>query len=143
MSAIEQEGKEEARLLKQTTSGWSGKKPDIDYTIYRKGNDIILHIGPQGRGKGADKWRWIDEGTKPHVITPKVARRLRFKTGYTPGSRRGTLKTTRGRASGKTVYAKKVNHPGISAREWSKTLLKQRRKTFVRNLNRAVKRGIR
>lgn len=42
--------------------------------------------------------RFIEEGTKPHVILPRTARFLKFFVG------------------GRTVYARKVNHPGTAKR---------------------------
>lgn len=42
----------------------------------------------------------LHEGTRPHVITPKKARVLRFQTG------------------GKTIYAAVVHHPGTRARHF-------------------------
>lgn len=46
------------------------------------------------RQDGADYWVDVEYGTKPHVITPKRGKALRFRVG------------------GKYVFARKVNHPG-------------------------------
>jgi hypothetical protein len=51
---------------------------------------------------------FVHNGTKPHIILPKRAKVLKFK------SRRGL-----------TVFAKKVNHPGTSANPFMKRALDQ------------------
>jgi hypothetical protein len=53
--------------------------------------------------------RFQDRGAKPHVIRPKSV----------SGSKRGgvgTARSLRFEAGGRTIFARKVNHPGIRAR---------------------------
>lgn len=45
-------------------------------------------------GVGEKYGAYVEFGTKPHIITPKKARVLKFKSG------------------GKTIFARKINHPG-------------------------------
>lgn len=49
-----------------------------------------------------DRWTWLDQGTRPHVILPKSRKVLKFSAG------------------GGTVFARRVNHPGTKARYYTK-----------------------
>ena len=50
-----------------------------------------------------DRWTFLDEGTKAHIITPSKRKVLKFVA-----------------TSGETVFAKRVRHPGIKARGYTK-----------------------
>lgn len=50
---------------------------------------------------------YLEYGTRPHVITPRAAKALRFAA--TPGGRRLTGSPRKGAA---VVFARRVNHPG-------------------------------
>ena len=85
----------------------------------------IVKVTPKQTGDTANGWRvliesnkvylvnirfgdivkFLEDGTKPHVIRPRRAKALRFELGD------------------KIVFAKKVHHPGIKARKFiQKTL---------------------
>jgi hypothetical protein len=74
-------------------------------------------------------WAMLDAGTKPHPITPKRAKRLRFQWGgkgsYKAKSRPGYLGSNKGKISGPIVYRKRVNHPGTEPRKWTATAEKK------------------
>lgn len=55
--------------------------------------------------------RWLEFGTRPHVIRPRRARSLSWPADA--GGRRlsGRART----ASGRRIFARKVNHPGTKA----------------------------
>ena len=52
---------------------------------------------------------FVELGTKPHVIVPRVKKVLRFATGGN-----ATL-SGRPRSGGQVVFARRVNHPGTRA----------------------------
>jgi hypothetical protein len=56
-----------------------------------------------------DIYRYNDDGTAPHIIRPRYARRLRF----VPRGQRGF------------VYARQVNHPGTKAQNMSEKVAQQ------------------
>jgi len=68
-------------------------------------------------------WSMLDQGTKPHVIRPKRAKRLRFQWGgfgsYKAKTRPGYLGSNKGGIKGPIVYRKQVRHPGTVARKWT------------------------
>lgn len=97
-------------------------KPDkISMTCFPTGPDAKIYI-------------FVDKGTKPHVIEAKKAPRLVFQTGYQPKTLARPARTVSGggKATGPTVYAKRVNHPGSEAREFSETIAEDIKPDFKR-----------
>ena len=74
---------------------------------------------------------YIDEGTKAHIIRPRRAKRLGFRTGYRAKTRVGVIGSRAGGPSGPFVTAKQVMHPGFPARKFAKTIAKRRQKNLV------------
>jgi hypothetical protein len=68
-------------------------------------------------------WAMLDAGTKPHIIRPKRAKRLRFQWGgpgsYRPKSRPGYLGSNKGGIKGPIVFRRQVRHPGTAPRKWT------------------------
>jgi hypothetical protein len=119
--------------FERVTRSWKGDKPNFVPIRVKKGPvDMILEVRVTG-GKGKDKWKWLDQGTKPHVIRPKrPGYPLRFKTGYQAGSKPGTLFTSSGSYTGPEVRAKSVRHPGNAARKWTELIVKNNQPSFER-----------
>jgi len=67
------------------------------WEVEMEGDDVVIINREYGQIV-----RYLEYGTRPHVIKPKNAKSLRFKVG--PGD--------------KFAFAKKVNHPGIEARRF-------------------------
>lgn len=90
-----------------------------------------------------DLWRALDsEGTKPHVIQPKQpGGRLAFQTNYTPHTRPVARSGGPGTATGETVFAKSVNHPGFPPRQFSKVINKRLRKRYEKAIERGTRLG--
>jgi hypothetical protein len=95
----------------------------------------------------ADLWEALDRsGTRPHIIRPRRAKVLRFKWGG-PGSYRAkTIKGGRFRGpgkvqGGKTVYRKKVMHPGFEARHFTERINKDLRPLFLKQAERGYRLG--
>ena len=67
-----------------------------------------------------------DAGTKPHIISARRARTLRFfKTGFVSKTRPGRLQARAGRrANQDEVFPLDVAHPGTEARGFSKQVAK-------------------
>jgi len=138
LNELRAEGREECKMLEQTTAHWHGDKPKFTQIISFAGGDASLLVGPGGSMTGSQKWVWLDEGTRPHDIKPRKARFLVFRTGYTAGSTPGTFATRASSTSGEVARAKLVHHPGVKARGWSVLLLKERYKPFRERINKVV-----
>lgn len=81
-------------------------------------------------GENRDIWQWVDKGTgqygnsgSPYWIFPRrPGGRLLFQAGYDPKTRPvAKANVGSGTSSGPTVSSTGVLHPGIKAREFSKT----------------------
>lgn len=132
----------EGRIIKtefeKTTATWKGAKPTFEVAIgLAKGNAIVL-VGPGGNAEGAQKWVWLNEGTKPHPITAKRKPNLVFRTNFSPKTSVRTFASKAGSVSPPWRATKKVNHPGTEARDWTGEIAKRRRKKFVQRILRAA-----
>ncbi len=132
LNALRAEGREVKKQYKKTTQTWK-RKPEFEILIGLTGKDASVLVGTD------DKiFRYVDEGTRPHIIRPVRAKRLRFKSGYRAKTRPGKIGSQSGGAFGDTVYAQMVRHPGSKARGFSPTIQKRRRKPFTRRMVKAM-----
>jgi len=106
-------------------------------------NMIAIDVWPTG--PHAKVWTYVSGGTRPHIIRPRRASRLVFRTGYKPRTSRGGHYGGPGVATGKKVCAREVHHPGSYAREFEKHFLRWFRssKIFTHSMENAVRRGLR
>jgi len=69
------------------------------------------------------RYKWLDEGTKPHIIQPKKPGGiLAFPSVFKPKTSPRRLPSQPGGSSGETVFAKLVHHPGTEPRNYSRQL---------------------
>lgn len=80
----------------------------------------------------------VDQGTKPHIIRPKRAQKLFFRTGYSAKTTPRVIGSSSGGANGPDVFANAVRHPGTKAREFAETLKEKYQKTFGKSMQRAM-----
>lgn len=127
--------------FERTTSHWKGEKPKFGPVIIKgspESRTMILQVRVTGPEKGRKKWRWLNEGTSPHVIRPKGNYPLRFRTGYQAGSSPKQLFTIGASVSGDEVRAREVHHPGFPAREWSDLIIEKHQDPFQRWMQAAM-----
>ena len=119
-------------------------KPEFKARKVVNQRGVAVDIYPAGEYKMI--WVYVDQGTEPHLIRPKRARRLRFQTGYHP---RTSAKPARygasdgGKATGPVVYASVVHHPGTKARNFTQTIADDMRVDIKRMIENALRRGAR
>lgn len=130
---LREEGKIDKRMLQETTATWRGSKPR--FKVIEKVSPQELSVTVVPSGAGAQKWNWLEEGTRAHIIRPRNrSGRLYFRTGFKPKTKVGKLKSGRGR-SGKTLaVAKQVRHPGTKARLWRQVVWRKRNRPLLRKL---------
>lgn len=107
-------GRGMAADLKAVTNDWSHKP---GFQIVRTLNTVKVITD--------DKiFRFVDAGTRPHVIRPKSAGGvLVFQTGGKAKTRVNNTKFSGGKqAAGPTVFAREVHHPGTAARGFSRII---------------------
>jgi len=140
LNALRKEGQIVKRELEKTTATWEGAKPTFEIAIGLTGQDAIVLIGPGGNPEGAQKWVWLDEGTKKNYpIVAKNAPFLVFQTTYKPKTKVKTFASRPGGSSPPWAQKKKVTHPGIEAREWSSEIVKRRKKPFTKSILKAAR----
>ena len=142
LNTLRAEGKAVKTELDKTTATWKGAKPTFEIAIGLTGQDAIVLIGPGGNQEGAQKWVWLDEGTrKNYPITAKNAPFLVFRDGrgFTPKTKVKVFSSGPGANTGAIVQKKQVIHPGIEARQWSIEIVKRRKKRFTKAILKAAR----
>lgn len=82
---------------------------------------------------------YVSDGTRPHQIRPKnPAGVLRFQTGYTAKTTPRVIMSRQGGASGPTVTAKVVNHPGFPGREFPDVITEKWDREFPKQVAQAM-----
>jgi hypothetical protein len=125
------------------TGDWSAKnRPKIYKRTTVTANAITTYVIPRG-----DIWKYVTLGTRPHPITPKHGKFLKFKWGgpgsYIPKTRPVAQYGGPGKVTnGTTQYRKKVKHPGNKPRKFEPKIIKEYRPTYLALMREAVKRGV-
>ena len=128
--------------FEKTVETWE-KKPKFDTVIAlgaRGGSEILV-------GTDNEIYRYVNEGTKPHLIwagiyTGKSNKRvLAFRSQFRPKTKVRVLKSYRGYKGGPTIKRPYVQHPGTKAREFDEVIAEKRRKWFKRRMETAMRRG--
>lgn len=130
------------RSYEQTTAGWKGEKPKFQPRVRVTPMELSVTIALIGE-KGRQKWIYLDEGTRPHVIRPKNAKVLRFPANHRPGSFPNMLISLSGSRSGPDVFAKEVHHPGTKPRNWTAQIRKIHERMFQQLMETAMARAAR
>lgn len=108
------------------------KKQKTEPIIRNEGEDTrVIYVPNKIYG-------YVDLGTRPHEIRPKTARRLAFRSGFVAKTSPGVVGSGAGGSFGGFVYAKRVRHPGIKPRLFSKTIAQRRERDLVSEIDRAL-----
>jgi len=121
---------------------WDGQPVFVSNTKRKNGN-IHTHCKPVGQY--AEKWMWVNDGTKPHRIEAKGAGGLYFRTGYQPKTKPNTPSFVGpGISTGDTVGpVKAVNHPGSEPRNFEVNWIKWAREWWPDEAYKLIKAGLR
>lgn len=139
LNELRAEGEIVKKEFEKTTATWQGAKPTFEIAIGLTGQDAIVLIGPAGSTEGAQKWVWLDKGTKPHTIQAKNVPNLAFRVNFKPKTKVKTFSSSAGSIAPPWVNTPKVNHPGIEARDWTGEIAKRRRKKFTQRILKAAR----
>lgn len=119
--------------FEKTTQGW---KHEVEFTIEEAGDyDLIVSTDDQ-------IWSWTDEGTDPHTIAPRHAKRLRFATGGAPKTRVGSIISGAGARGSTVVFRGAVRHPGTKARDFSGQIAKKWRRGVAPFIRAAIEEAL-
>lgn len=114
-------GKDIARNLKldfqRTTRTWA-TRPEFDVRYSTTADGVRIEGGTDDK-----VWNILDAGAPPHVILPKKPGGVLVfpwggKGSYTAKTTPGVIGSGPGGPSGKLVFLRRVNHPGITPRNW-------------------------
>jgi hypothetical protein len=118
-------------------------RPDFQAKKIIKPTQISIEVIPVG--PNAKIFVFVDQGTRPHMIVPRQKRALKFQGGtYKPKTlpspaRTGTVSGGGRTTGGQTVFAKKVNHPGTKARNFSVVIAGDILPDFRREIEKAFR----
>ena len=105
--------REAMRRYRRTTSTW-GHKPEFKALVDESDTGFEMLIGTDDPA-----WNWTDQGTRPHIIRPRVAKRLRFLSSFTAKTAPGSLTAGKGGSGGAVAFRLLVHHPGTRARHFT------------------------
>lgn len=135
-AGLNETAKEGIRLLARTVNTWEDPKPQFKIQI--GSNQYVVSIGTDNK-----LWAMLNEGTEPHIIRPRKAKRLAFQTGGLPKTFPRQLISSTGGQGYHWTFATEVHHPGTKAREWTQTAAKKLRPQLKRDMNAAIKQALR
>jgi hypothetical protein len=121
-------------LYKLTVSTWK-KKPKFEIKVTQTKQFFSVVTGTDDEIYG-----YVDKGTRPHFIRPKKKfGRLFFRKGFQAKTFPGVIASGSGGSFGKMVVAREVRHPGIKARKFTPTIMRQTKGRFLKLMNQAFK----
>jgi len=141
LNELRKEGTVIKREFEKTVATWDGAKPTFKVAIGLTGQDAIVLVGPAGSTEGAQKWVWLNDGTRPHPIAAKNVPNLVFRhgSGFKAKTKVKVFGSGPGANTGALVKKKRVQHPGIEARDWTGEIARLRRKAFNKRIVKATK----
>lgn len=115
--------------FQKTTATWRNQP---DWTIKERADGATVSTDN-------DVWNMLDKGTRAHRIVARKAKRLRFSSGFSAKTRPGFVGSQSGGSSGGPVFAQSVQHPGTTARGWSKLIGAKYRAQLQRYIEKRIK----
>ena len=109
---------EMAKDYEATTKTWQ-HKPEFKQAVSAgKGLEgVVAEVSTTDKVYG-----YVDQGTKPHIIRPKRAKRLAFPSMFSPKTTPRVLGSVPGMRGPQDTFAMEVHHPGTKPREFSKMI---------------------
>lgn len=142
VAALEREARPYAdgvrRDYEKTFQNWKAEdKPrlTVDINVNLNGG-VSVEIDVDG-----EIYTYVHEGTRPHRIRPKRAKRLAFRSGYKAKTLPGRIASVTGGPFGETVFSRGVQHPGFEGRKFSKLIIQKWRGPFYKAMQRALNKG--
>ena len=70
-------------------------------------------------------YRFVDQGTRPHIITARPGHVLAFQAHYTRKTYPGFITSTASGRSGPLIFRRSVRHPGTKPRKFTETIMRK------------------
>ena len=103
----------------KTIETWDNK-PVFEKSLTVSPNSIIGQVWTND-----NVYHILDGGAKRHSIVPKKKKFLSFQSGFTPKTKPRWIGSQAGGKFGEWAHRKSVDHPGIEAREFAKTIAEE------------------
>lgn len=127
------------KALDDVVADWSADSTPTWKDSFKKGDDYVLEIFSSGSGE--DIFQYVDRGTERHDIPG--APMLFFNLGYEAKTKPpGLYGVGSGEATGASVMAPLVDHPGNEARGFSVKISREYRTTLREKIKAAIERGL-
>ena len=132
-------GKEIQKDFEKTTKTWKHKPKFVQTFAIKPGVGPELLVGTDD-----EIYRYVDEGTKPHLIFAGIytgksnKKALAFPSKFGAKTKPGVIGSTAGMSGGPTVVRPYVSHPGTKARHFDKEIQKKWTKLYKRRMERAM-----
>lgn len=125
----------EAGILKDYKAGVKDWDTKVDFTSKTTTNSAGISVEVSTDN---EIYQFVHEGTDPHLITAKKAKRLAFQGTYTAKTMPGVIQSRSGGPSGDVLFARTVQHPGFKGRFFSKPIKKKWGPFMERQISRAL-----
>lgn len=135
-------GNDQKQYFEEVTSDWKRKPTFKVLTII---TPTELGYAVIATGENSDIWRYVDEGTQPHIIRPKSPDKpLAFRGNYSARTAPvAKAHVGSGTSSGAWVKTFVVFHPGNDARLFAETYIADNTMERRRRIENALRRAIR
>lgn len=143
LNELRKQAGEIRKELDKTTAMWTGDKPTFkDQSISLAGGNASVATVPTGNEKGVQKWVWLNEGTRAHLVPRSGTATMAFHPRYAAKTRPGRLSSGPGGPQGARIVRRgQWVVSGIEARGWDEALAKQRKRPFGKAMAEAIGRG--
>ena len=121
-----------ARDVKKATAAW---KTPLELELDDDNGSVTISTDD-------DRYKWVDEGTKPHEIRPVRAKVLRFTSGSGVRSEIARRKAKGARRDVGVTYATSVSNPGIRPRSITERVMANRRPRILSSVDDAIEEAI-
>lgn len=128
---------------RDTVREWKNK-PDFGETVYNGLDRIEVIVKPKGNKKVVKIFGYVDLGTKPHIIMPKIpGTYLKFKTGYSARTQPiAKYNVGSGMSFGSWASKAQVFHPGSKARKFLETYMNELIPSFQQRIQTAITKAV-
>ena len=124
-------------LFGQSVEGWQNPP---EWSQKQTVAQTYISMQVYASGENAKQYAIVNNGSPPHLITPRRAGYLRFRSGYIAGTVPKSLHSKAFIRYGPYVTVMNgVNHPGFEAREFDQTVADEHYDQFVQDMQDAMK----
>jgi len=119
------------REFRKTVDGWENA-PRFQSEVHH-----VINLSTQVFTE-SERYFYVNNGTPPHIITPKGGGVLRFQTGYRAATAPKVIGSRKPSRFGNQITTRVVHHPGSEPRLFDETIAEEYLETFVEDIQDAI-----